>query len=145
MRGSRLDDEDVASGHRHEVHQGADVTLRVDRFSDVVGRHAIPKPKIETRAWFGIDDVPRLGFSTFIGSERRVGIVGVDLHRKIVRGVEDLDEERGRPERTLRTEQSDRVRAEDLVEDRSVDESTREVRFDRQFPRLSDDLWVGQP
>jgi len=59
--------------------------------------------------------------------------------------VKLLDEERGRPLRGLGAEQRGRVRAQDFIEGRSVDQSAREVRLYRELPCLAHHVCVAQP
>ena len=74
-----------------------------DRFAQLLGTDAGQQSRVDLAAGCGVDDVPCLGLAPLAGPEFLDGVlVGVDLHREPVAGVEELDEPRKRAESRCR-------------------------------------------
>ncbi len=79
---------------------------------------------IDAAARHGVEDVPRLGLAAVGRSEPTgPGIVGMDLHRKVVTGIEKLKEQRKCRQRGVATEEF-RAAGADKVAERGAGERT---------------------
>ena len=72
---------------------------------ELIPRDAGPQAGVDPAARLGCNDIPGLGLAPIGRTElRSAGVIRMHLHREILAGVEELEEERKRLQRGVPTE-----------------------------------------
>ena len=88
------DQDAVARPGREAVQQRLDRRPAASAAANVVPGDARPQPGVDQAARLGVDDHPGLGLAVVVGQAPAALVVGVDLDREDLLGVEELDQQR---------------------------------------------------
>ena len=91
--GSRLDHDAIAGSSRETMQEWLDLPILDGRLELLAG-DARPQPRVDQAARLGVHNHPGLGLAVVTGQAFSLFVVGMDLDRQDLAGVDELDQKR---------------------------------------------------